>query len=69
MLDVEKAAAHCVLAGFHADCSKETGRVDCVRSVEAANRETVRGAARAKDLIESILKDCDGIIILMEEVW
>jgi hypothetical protein len=50
---VEKAAAHCVLAGFQADCNKETevGRL----IAEAVNRDTVRGAARAKDLIESIL--------------
>ena len=51
---MEKAAAHCVFAGFQADCNKEieVGRL----IAEAVNRETVRGAARAMDLIESILK-------------
>lgn len=51
---VENAAAYCVLAGFHADCNKETGRADGLLMAEAVNRETVRGAARAKDLTESI---------------
>jgi hypothetical protein len=57
---VEKAAAHCVFAGFQADCNKETeaGRL----IAEAVNRETVRGAARAMDLIESILKAGDKMI-------
>lgn len=56
-MDVENGAAHCVLVGFHAACNKETGRADCVRSAEDVNLETVRGAARAKDLIESMLKE------------
>ena len=53
---VEKAAAYCVLAGIHADCNKEAGRAECALNAEAVNREAVRGTARAKDLIESIVE-------------
>ena len=53
---VEKAAACCVLVGFHADCSKETGRAEGLLIAAAVYRETERGAARANDLIDSIMK-------------
>lgn len=56
---MEKAAAYCVRAGLHADCNKEAGRADLVRSAEVLNLEIFLGAARAKDLIENILKDWD----------
>lgn len=59
---MEKAAAHCVCAGLHAECNKEAGLADCVRRAEVLNREIVLGAARAKDLIENILRECDGMI-------
>jgi len=54
---VEKAAALCVLDGFHADCNKETGRAAGRLIADALNRETVRGAARANDLMESMMRD------------
>jgi hypothetical protein len=57
MDDVEKAAAYCVLAGFHADCIKEACRAAGRRTAALVIRETARGAERAKDLIESIITD------------
>ena len=59
-----KAATLCIGAGFHAACNKETlgaGRL----MAEAVNREIVRGAARAKDLIESMMKS---FYVINEEV-
>jgi hypothetical protein len=56
--DVEKAAAYCVLAGFHAGCSKETCRAAGLLTAELANREIARGAERVKDLIESMMEGC-----------
>lgn len=55
---MEKADAHCVRVGLKADCNKEeTGLADCVLSADADNLETVRGAVRAKDLMEIILRE------------
>lgn len=55
---MEKADAHCVRVGLKADCNKEeTGLADCVLIAEADNLETVRGAERAKDLMESIVRE------------
>lgn len=46
-VDVEKAAKCCVLAGFHADCSRMVERAAGRLMVELVNLETVRGAERA----------------------
>lgn len=60
MDDVEKAAAYCVLAGFHADCIREVCRAAAGRRTAVlVIRQTARGAERAKDLIESIIADLD----------
>jgi hypothetical protein len=63
--DVEKAAAHRGVAGFHADCNKEAGRAGRLIA-ELVNRETARGAERAKDLIDSMMKDLTGNMNLRE---
>ncbi len=64
---MEKAAAHCFRAGLHADCTKETGRADCVLRAAVVNRGTARGAARGKDLIESILRSIAGMTEMIDE--
>jgi hypothetical protein len=53
----------CVLAGFHVDCNKEVLAEDCL-AMEAESRETVRGAERANDLRENMVKD----VMILEEI-
>ena len=53
---VENAAVICDCAGFHDDCRSVEGRAVGRRMAEAVRRETARGAARAKDLMESMLE-------------
>jgi hypothetical protein len=65
--DVEKAAVYCSGDGFHVDCNKANGRATGLRTEEDVMRETVRGAERAKDLMESMMKDCD-IMTKMDEL-
>lgn len=56
---VENAAAYCcVCDGFHADCNKEVEGLMADRLiVDVLILESDLGAARAKDLMESILSD------------
>ena len=54
--DVEKAAVYCSGAGFHVDCNKEKGRDTGRRIEEVVRRETARGAERANDLMDSMMK-------------
>ncbi len=56
MRDVWKAAANCVRAGLNADCSREVCLKAGLLIAGPANRETVLGAARAKDLMESMMR-------------
>jgi len=70
-VDVEKAAAHCVRAGFHADCNREVCRKADVRAAEFVNRETARGAEREKHLMEIMIGDMKiGFLRrILEESW
>lgn len=55
--DVENAAVYCSGDGFHVDCSSANGRATGLKTEEDVRRETARGAERAKDLMESMMKD------------